>query len=115
MKVQVLNGGNDQDGIAGDTADELSEFGYQIVWVDASPERVDRTVIKYSKVKLAQAQALAASVPDAQLVEDPAAGGALQLIIGPGFDGNVVAPGAEAPAPDLPDVSTVNAGDVSCV
>nr|WP_245812075.1 LCP family protein [Actinophytocola xinjiangensis] len=115
VKVQVLNGGNDQDGIAGDTADELSEFGYQIVWVDASPERVDRTVIKYSKVKLAQAQALAASVPDAQLVEDPAAGGALQLIIGPGFDGNVVAPGAEAPAPDLPDVSTVNAGDVSCV
>jgi len=114
VKIQVLNGGNDQDGIAGDTASELRELGYNVVWVDSSPEKVDRTVIKYSKVKAAQAQTLASSVPGAQLVEDPAAGGALQLIVGPGFDGTIVAPGAEAPTPDLPDLSTVNAGDVSC-
>lgn len=115
IKIQVLNGGNDQDGIARQTADELGELGFQIMWVDASPERVDRTVIKYSKVKQAQAQTLAAAVPGAELVEDPAAGGALQLIIGPGFNGKVVSPtGGGGPPPELPDLSTVNAGDVSC-
>jgi LCP family protein required for cell wall assembly len=115
VKIQVLNGGNNQDGIAGDTADQLVDLGFQVVWVDASPERVDRTVIKYSKIKQAQAQTLAAAVPGAQLVEDPAAGGALQLIIGPGFDGDVVSPnGGGEPAPELPNLSTVNAGDKSC-
>jgi LCP family protein required for cell wall assembly len=115
VKIQVLNGGNNQDGIAKGTAEELRDIGYQIMWVDASPEKVDQTVIRYSKLKQAQAQTLAASVPGAKLVEDPAAGGALQLIIGPDFDGKVVSPGGGgAPPPELPDVSTVNAGDESC-
>ncbi|GAB3433453.1 hypothetical protein GCM10027436_09620 [Actinophytocola sediminis] len=114
VKIQVLNGGNEQAGIARITGDELAELGYQVVWTDTSPEQVDRTVIKYSKVKQAQAQTLAASVPGAELVEDPAAGGALQLIIGPDFDGEVVSPDGGAPPAELPDLSTVNAGDESC-
>jgi LCP family protein required for cell wall assembly len=118
VKIQVFNSGNDQDGIAGDTADQLADLGFKVVWVDASPERVDQTVIRYSKARLAQAQTLAAAVPGAKLVEDPSAGGAVQLLIGPGFDGEVVSPtggGNEAPPPQLPeDLSTVNAGDVSC-
>ncbi|MCT2585919.1 LCP family protein [Actinophytocola gossypii] len=114
IKIQVLNGGNDQDGIAGDTADELAELGFQVVWMGGAPADVDRTVIKFSKVKQAEAQTLAAAVPDAQLVEDPAVGGALQLIIGPGFDGEVGSPTGKEPV-ELPEnLSTVNAGDVSC-
>ncbi len=115
IKLQVLNGGNPTGGIAGSTADQLADFGYQIVQVDAAPENVKNTVIKYAKGRADQAQTLKASVPDAELVEDPSLVGAIQLIIGPGFDGKVLAPGKGKPAPDLPDdLSTVNGGDVSC-
>jgi LCP family protein required for cell wall assembly len=116
IKLQVFNGGNPTGGIAGTTADALAEQGYQIVWVDAAPEPVDRTVIKYAKGREDAAQTLRSSVPDAELVEDSSLAGAVQLIIGPGFDGKVVAPGAGGEqAPDLPDdLSTVNGGDVSC-
>ncbi len=117
IKIQVLNGGNETPGIARDTADSLAEYGFQIMRVDASPENVDKTaVIKYSKARAAQAQTLAAAVPGSQLVEDPSMSGAIMLIVGPGFDGEIVSPagGGEAPV-DLPDnLSTVNAGDVSC-
>jgi LCP family protein required for cell wall assembly len=116
IKLQVLNGGNPTGGIAGQTADQLTELGYQIVWVDAAPDKVDRTIIKYAKGREAQAQTLKASVPGAELVEDPSVAGAVQLIIGPGFDGKVVAPGKGGkPADPLPeDLSTINGGDVSC-
>ncbi|MGH3881720.1 MAG: LCP family protein, partial [Actinophytocola sp.] len=116
IKLQVFNGGNPTGGIAGDTADQLAGFGYQIVWVDAAPENVERTVIKYAKGREAQAKTLQTSVPDAELAEDPSLAGAVQLIIGPGFDGNIVAPGKGKPAAEpLPeDLSTINGGDVSC-
>ncbi|HEY7594954.1 MAG TPA: LCP family protein [Actinophytocola sp.] len=115
IKLQVLNGGNPTGGIAGSTADQLAGFGYQIVWVDAAPENVKSTVIKYAKGSEAKARLLQSSVPDAELVEDPSLAGAIQLIIGPGFDGKVVAPGKGQPASELPNgLSTVNGGDVSC-
>jgi len=115
IKLQVFNGGNPTGGIAGGTADQLAEFGYQIVWVDAAPEPVKKTIIKYGKGNEAKARLLQTSVPDAELVEDPSLAGAIQLVIGPGFDGNVVAPGKGKPADPLPsDLSTVNGGDVSC-
>ena len=118
IKIQVLNGGNETEGIAGDTADALGEFGFQVMRVDASPEPTDQiAIIRYSKARLAQAQTLAAAVPGAQLVEDPSMSGAIMLIVGPGFDGEVVSPagGGAAPPAELPEnLSTVNAGDVSC-
>ncbi|MPZ80542.1 MAG: LytR family transcriptional regulator [Actinophytocola sp.] len=116
IKLQVLNGGNPTEGIAGDTADELAELGFKIVWVDTAPEPVDRTVIKYSKEGAAAASTVKAAVPNAELVEDPSMGSAVQLIVGPGFDRKVVSPkGGGAPPPKLPnDLSTINAGDVSC-
>jgi LCP family protein required for cell wall assembly len=117
IKIQVLNGGNPTDGIATDTAEELGELGFDVMQVGAAPENVDRTIIKYAKSSEAQARTLAAAVPDAELVEDPSMAGALLLVIGPGFDGEVVAPtgGGGQPAPEVPDnLSTVNAGDVSC-
>jgi hypothetical protein len=116
IKIQVLNGGNPTDGIAGDTAEELGALGFEVVQVGAAPENVDRTVIKYSSANEEQARVLAAAVPDAELVEDPSMAGALLLVIGPGFDGEVVSPTGEGAAqPEVPDgLSTVNAGDVSC-
>jgi LCP family protein required for cell wall assembly len=116
VKVQVLNGGNETDGIARDTADGLAEFGFDILRVDKSPVNVDKTVIKYSKNFEAQAQTLKLSVPGAELAEDPSMSGAIMLIIGPEFDGEVQSPTGEGePPPELPEnLSTVNAGDVSC-
>jgi LCP family protein required for cell wall assembly len=115
VKIQVLNGGNETGGIAGDTADELTELGFEVVQVNASPP-VDKTIIRYSKSRLAQAQTLQAAVPGATLVEDASVAGAILLIIGPDFDGNVVSPtGGGAPPPEVPEnLSTVNASDVSC-
>ena len=114
IKLQVLNGGNETGGIAGDTADQLADLGFEILRVDSAPEPTDKTVIKYSKSHEAQAQAVQAAVPGATLVEDPSMAGAIILVIGPDFDGKVVAPGGGAPV-DVPDnLSTVNAGDVSC-
>lgn len=116
IKIQVLNGGNPTDGIAGDTAEALGELGFDVMQVGASPENVDRTVIKYSSSNEAQARVLAAAVPGAELVEDPSMAGALLLVIGPGFDGEVVSPtGDGAATPEVPEnLTTVNAGDVSC-
>ncbi len=117
IKLQVLNGGNPTGGIAGDTADDLAGFGYQIVWVDTAPETVNHTIIKYSKDSEAAARTVKSSVPDSELVEDPSLAGAVQLIIGPGFDRTVVAPGkggGKAADPLPKDLSTINGGDVSC-
>jgi hypothetical protein len=115
VKIQVLNGGNEQGGIAGDTADELADLGFQVLQANPGPP-VDKTVIKYSKSRLAQAQTLQAAVPGATLVEDPSVAGAILLIIGPEFDGKVVSPNGDgSPPAEVPDnLSTVNAGDVSC-
>jgi LCP family protein required for cell wall assembly len=115
LKIQVLNGGNPTTGIAAATADKLAAFGYQIVRVEAADETVETTTIKYGKENEAAARTLASSVPGAKLVEDPASGGALILLVGPGFDGKVQAPGQAGQPTEVPEgLSTVNAGDVSC-
>lgn len=114
IKLQVLNGGNDTQGIAGDTADELADLGFEIMRVDSGPP-TDKTIIRYSKSRLAQAQTLNAAVPGATLVEDPSVGGSVILLIGPDFDGKVVSPNGGGAPVDVPEnLSTVNAGDVSC-
>ncbi len=114
IKLQVLNGGNQEGGIARTTADDLADLGFQIMRVDTSPEPTDKTIIKYSKSREAQAQAVKAAVPSATLVEDPSVAGAIILVIGPEFNGDVQSPGGGAPA-EVPDnLSTVNGGDVSC-
>jgi hypothetical protein len=110
----VLNAGNETPGIAGETADSLAEYGFQVVQVVTAPP-TDKTVIRYSKSREAQAQTLKAAVPGATLVEDPSMSGAIMLVIGPDFDGEVQSPTEGAPTPELPEnLSTVNAGDVSC-
>jgi LCP family protein required for cell wall assembly len=123
IKVQVLNGGNKTQKLANKTAEKMKEFGYQIVRVDNALEAVSQTTVKYGvKDKEAAARTLASSIPGAQLQLDPSAGGGLLLIIGPEYKGDVVAPNgaggtgtATPPTTELPkNLTTVNAGDVSC-
>ncbi|MCG8919837.1 LCP family protein [Actinokineospora sp. PR83] len=116
LKIQVLNGGNTTDRIARKTADKLTGVGYTVVQVNSGPS-VPKTTIRYGKGREAQAQTLASSIPGATLELDPGAGTALVLVLGPEFDGTVTAPGgAGGPAQEeLPaNLSTINAGDVSC-
>lgn len=116
LKIQVLNGGNTTGRIAAKTADKLTALGYQVVNVNAGPA-VPKTVVRYGKGKEAEAKTLASSVPGAVLEEDAASVGAIVLIIGPEYKGEVVAPTGQAqPTPEkLPaNLSTVNGGDVAC-
>jgi LCP family protein required for cell wall assembly len=115
IKIQVFNGGNTTARIAGRTADKLKELGYQVMRVQ-NGEPVPNTVVRYGKDRQAAAATLASSVPGAQLQEDPSLVGALMLVIGPEFNGDVVAPtGTAQQPPPLPsDLATVNGGDVSC-
>lgn len=123
VKLQVINGiGDSAAGVATTTASELSQQGYQISAIGGvPPPNVTQTVIRYSAAQLNEARLLASSVPSATLQVDPTMGGAIQLIIGPGFDHLVQTPRAggtsgaatttsEAPA----GLSYVNAGDTSC-
>ncbi|OLR90829.1 LCP family protein [Actinokineospora bangkokensis] len=120
LKIQVLNGGSTIGGIARRTAESLTGYGFTVVAAGASPVPVQKTTIRYGKGHEAQAQALASAVPSATLELDQGAGSALVLVLGPEFDGKVVKPGAAGgtapPAQEeLPgDLSTVNAGDVTC-
>jgi LCP family protein required for cell wall assembly len=117
LKIQVLNGGNTTGGIARKTADKLGALGYQVVNVNAGPA-VPKTVVRYGKGKEAEARTLASSVPGALLEEDPAYVGAVVLLIGPEYKGEVVAPTGQVaqPTPEkLPaNLATVNGGDVAC-
>lgn len=124
IKLQVINGiGNSASGVATTTANELERQGYQISEIGGvAPPNVTRTVIKYAAAQQAQARLLSSSVPSATLQVDPTMGGAIQLIIGPGFDHVVQAPhagGGATPPPATQSeapagLSYVNAADASC-
>jgi LytR cell envelope-related transcriptional attenuator len=119
-KIQVLNGTNEGNA-ATQTANALGQQGFQINSIGPATVTVTTTVIKYSAPQLAQAKLLGSAVPSATLQADPTMDGAIQLIIGPGFDHKVQAPhggavnganagGSEAPA----QLSFVNAADKAC-
>lgn len=118
IKLQVINATQIANA-AGDTADSLRSYGFQITQIGgAAPRGVKQTEIRYAAGQSAEAQLVASSVPSATLRLDPSMGGAIQVIIGSGFDGQVHAPHAgvaatpdsEAPA----GLSYVNAADSSC-
>ncbi|MFT7836205.1 LCP family protein [Saccharothrix sp. BKS2] len=118
LKIQVRNGDEDADGAAGQATGELEDLGYQVVF-SGNGEAVDKTIIKYSAGGEDIAETLKASVPGATLVVDPSMGGAVELLIGPGWDGVVQAPqGAPAgdPGKAAPpeDLSVVNAAVDPC-
>lgn len=129
VKIQVLNGGNTKERIATKSSEQLNNLGFEVVRVDNSPEKVPSTVVRYSVGKIDAARTLAAAVPGATLQEDPSIGGAVVLMIGPDFNGEIISPArAEAGAANQgaptgqgasaagsqKDLSTVNAADTSC-
>jgi hypothetical protein len=88
VRVQVLNASG-KDGVARNTATILTEAGYEVVRVQ-NTESNDRTVVRHSARRATEAKSLAAGVPGAVLEEDQALGGAIELILGKGFEGPVV-------------------------
>jgi LCP family protein required for cell wall assembly len=121
-KIQVINATTTQN-VATTTANALSQQGFVIVGKGGvAPPNIPQTVIRYAAAQQNQARLLASAVPSATLQVDPSMDGAIQLIIGPGFDRKVQAPQAggsngatpggssEAPA----QLSYVNASDTSC-
>jgi LCP family protein required for cell wall assembly len=117
LKVQVRNGDPDNGGAAGETSATLRQLGYEVVISDNAPP-ADKTVIKYGIGGEDAAATLQSSVPGATLVFDAGMGGAVLLLIGPGWDEEVRAPqpaGAEPnkPAPP-PNLEVTNAGKDPC-
>jgi hypothetical protein len=121
-KVQVINGiGATANGAAGDTADSLTHFGYVIASVSDASSTVPQTVIKYAVGQQAGAHLLASSVPSATLQVDSSLDGAIELVLGKGFDHKVQAPhagggsGAPSTTTEAPaGLSIVNATDETC-
>jgi hypothetical protein len=119
VKVQVINA-TQIPNAAGDTAESLKSFGFGISQIGGpAPPHVTRTVVKYAAAQAAQAQLVASSVPSAALQVDPSMDGAIQVIIGPGFDSKVRAPHAGgATAPSISEapagLAYLNAANTSC-
>ncbi|RKT51522.1 LCP family protein [Saccharothrix australiensis] len=120
LKVQVFNGDQGNPGAAKRTKNALAELGFEIV-NSGDGEPVGKTVIRYGAGGEDAAFTLAAAVPGATLEVAPTQGGAVTLIIGPGWDEKVVSPkpngtGAEEPGKTTPpaDLSIVNAGKDPC-
>jgi polyisoprenyl-teichoic acid--peptidoglycan teichoic acid transferase len=109
--LTVLNGLG-TDGLAAATAAKLRRAGYRIATVgNAQGGGLARSQVRYPPGRLADAQALARTlVGGARLAEDPGLdGGALTLVLGPGFSGvQLPAAGAApaAPEPSRPKPAT---------
>jgi LCP family protein required for cell wall assembly len=88
VKVDVLNG-TSTAGLAGTAADAMRAQGFVVGTVGNAPAAVAQTTVRYGSASAEQARTVAASVPGAVLQADPAAGGAVQLVIGPGYTGVV--------------------------
>jgi hypothetical protein len=119
-KIQVLNATGEPNA-ATQTANLLGQQGFTISGIGGPAPTVPSTVIKYAAPQLAQAQLLGSAVPSATLQVDPTMGGAIQLVIGPGFDHRVQAPhagaatnGTNAGTAVPAQLSYVNAADAAC-
>jgi LCP family protein required for cell wall assembly len=96
IPLDVLNG-TASSGLAATVADQLRAQGFGVGQVGNELGVVNETVVRYGTGAEEQARTVAAAVPGAVLQPSDATGGALQLVIGPGFAG--VVPVAVPPAP----------------
>ncbi|WP_432496688.1 LytR C-terminal domain-containing protein [Kineococcus gypseus] len=99
--VEVLNG-TDRSGLAAGVAEELRGRGFTVTRVgnaavDAGPVTA---VVRHPPDRLAQARTVAARVPEAQLVEDPAVA-VVELVLGTAYQ-QLLAEDALAPPPPPP-------------
>jgi hypothetical protein len=118
-KIQVLNGGDSQQGIAGQTANSLKAQGFTVVEEGNAAQQVPATVVRYAAQDKAQATLLASAVPKATLEEDDSADGAVELILGSNFDGKVVPAqtgnsSANSTSGTAATLITLSASDTSC-
>jgi len=102
VTVDVLNG-SDRTGAATQVGTTLRTLGFGVGQVAGSDRPAADTVITYSPDESAAADLLAASVPSARTVADPAGHGELRLVLGRSFDSVIKPPSAAAagaaPAP----------------
>ncbi len=112
MKIQVVNGSG-QGNLPSNTANSLGRQGFQVVSV-GRVDAIDHTTVKYAPGREAQARTLSAAVPGSKLVEDSSLAGAVQLVTGPDFNGDVVAPQQPQNNQQASDVSTISGADGSC-
>ncbi|SHN82584.1 transcriptional attenuator, LytR family [Geodermatophilus obscurus] len=121
IPVDVLNG-TATSGLAGTVADQLRAQGFGVGQVGNELGVVNQTVVRHAPGAEEQARTVAAAVPGAVLQASDATGGAVQLVLGPGFSGvvpvvvpppaPVAAPGtaAEASAPPSAEPAAATVG-----
>jgi LCP family protein required for cell wall assembly len=98
VRVAVANGTH-TSGLATRAASELRRAGFAVTGITTSDSRgVTQSEIHYNAGLVAAAEALAAAVPDADLVEDHAADPVLTLVLGSSFAGVADASGSAAGA-----------------
>jgi LCP family protein required for cell wall assembly len=114
VRVKVLNASSVQ-GAAGTTAQELQQRGFVNGGADNDPRGlVDHSEVRYRPSDIAKAQLLAASVPGARLVEDPAQSGTdIVLVLGKDFQGLGSTATTGAPAATTTTLSPEQACDAS--
>ena len=103
ITLDVLNG-TATSGLAATVADQLRAQGFGVGQVGNELGVVNETVVRFGAGAEDQARTVAAAVPGAVLQPSDATGGAVQLVIGPGFSSvvPVVIPPAPVAAPETP-------------
>ncbi|SDN38233.1 transcriptional attenuator, LytR family [Geodermatophilus siccatus] len=103
ITLDVLNG-TATSGLAATVADQLRAQGFGVGQVGNEPGVVNETVVRFGPGAEEQARTVAAAVPGAVLQPSDATGGAVQLVIGPGFSSVVPVeiPPAPVAAPETP-------------
>lgn len=103
ITVDVLNG-TATSGLAATVADQLRAQGFGVGQVGNELGVVNESVVRFGAGAEEQARTVAAAVPGAVLQPSDATGGAVQLVIGPGFSSvvPVVVDPAPVAAPELP-------------
>uniref|UniRef100_UPI000CEB8954 LCP family protein n=1 Tax=Blastococcus atacamensis TaxID=2070508 RepID=UPI000CEB8954 len=118
ITVDVLNG-TGTTGLAGTVASALRAQGFGVGTVGNEEGTVNETVVRFGPGAEEKARTLAAAVPNSVLRPSDAVGGAVQLVIGPGYSTvvpvQVGAPVAAEPAPAPAPVDPEPAAEpVSC-
>ncbi|MDY6997672.1 MAG: LCP family protein [Actinomycetota bacterium] len=126
VTVQVSNS-TSQDGLAGDAADSLQAYGFDITTPDDYPGPLSQTTVFYSPGNEEAAATVASSFADPLIERVTGMGDVVQVVLGTDFDAVAapspsgssvqlrVTPGEHSTPVDLPeDLTVTNAADTSC-
>ena len=105
IRVVVYNGSG-TSGLATRASGDLRAVGFQATIGGNRGTGATATVVRYGPSRADSARTLAAAVPGAELVEDPALGRSLELVVGSGYAGaKAVTLSSPAPASPTPTAS----------